>query len=381
MDDNIRPIIKATLEAMLYVATQPVPMQKLLRRARTVAKLEMEKIKEHQLKLQWPQEPQGENTEETEDCFLEPVVEICTENEAHCIDEIAPCEEASEQIENRSEAEAELDPIESGQTGSEEGDAESGDIVMAQLIKKQQELELEISTADIKAILLEIQDAFSDKNHGIELITVAKGYQFRTKYNISQYLRDEKIQAPSRFSPSGLETLAIIAYQQPVTRQKIEEIRGVDSGGVLKTLLDKDIVRLVGRSEEPGRPLVYGTSRKFLEIFGINQLKDLPNLHDYQSLELSALKSDENAQTDRQSSRIDLSDLLDDGVSHLTEEEEEILGHLDESIKNVRRVEKHIVDMHFKQDAASAGDVVEAVVLEQTTGPGEVTTLPTAGEN
>ncbi|EKD50911.1 MAG: hypothetical protein ACD_62C00395G0001 [uncultured bacterium] len=309
------------------------------------------------------------------------MVEVCAENEVDCQDEIAPCEEASEQIENRSEAEAELDPIESGQTGSEEGDAESGDIVMAQLIKKQQELELEISTADIKAILLEIQDAFSDKNHGIELITVAKGYQFRTKYNISQYLRDEKIQAPSRFSPSGLETLAIIAYQQPVTRQKIEEIRGVDSGGVLKTLLDKDIVRLVGRSEEPGRPLVYGTSRKFLEIFGINQLKDLPNLHDYQSLELSALKSDENAQTDRQSSRIDLSDLLDDGVSHLTEEEEEILGHLDESIKNVRRVEKHIVDMHFKQDAASAGDVVEAVVLEQTTGPGEVTTLPTAGEN
>jgi len=94
---------------------------------------------------------------------------------------------------------------------------------------------------------------------------------------------------PYRFSQSALETLAIIAYRQPITRSEVEYLRGVDSGGVLKTLLEKKLVRILGKKEIPGRPLIYGTSREFLEAFSLKDLASLPTLKEVRELTASDL--------------------------------------------------------------------------------------------
>ena len=87
-----------------------------------------------------------------------------------------------------------------------------------------------------------------------------------------------------KFSPSALETLAIIAYRQPVTRAEVEYLRGVDSGGVLKSLLEKKLLRILGKKDVPGKPLIYGTSREFLELFSLKDLASLPTLKEIQEL-------------------------------------------------------------------------------------------------
>jgi segregation and condensation protein B len=89
----------------------------------------------------------------------------------------------------------------------------------------------------------------------------------------------------AKFSQSALETLAIVAYRQPITRAEVEHLRGVDCGGVLKSLLEKRLVRILGKKDIPGRPLIYGTSKEFLEIFGLKDLKSLPTLKEIQALD------------------------------------------------------------------------------------------------
>jgi segregation and condensation protein B len=121
-----------------------------------------------------------------------------------------------------------------------------------------------------------IQADCAEDFRGVELVEVAGGYQFRTKPKWAQWVQRLKKAKPLKLSRSALETLAIVAYRQPVIRPAIEEIRGVDSGWVLRTLLERDLVRIVGRKEIPGRPIVYGTTKTFLEIFGLNALSDLP---------------------------------------------------------------------------------------------------------
>ena len=90
---------------------------------------------------------------------------------------------------------------------------------------------------------------------------------------------------PFRFSQAALETLAIIAYRQPVTRAEVEYLRGVDSGSVMKSLMEKNLLRILGKKDVPGRPLMYGTSRHFLELFGLKDLQDLPTLKEFSALD------------------------------------------------------------------------------------------------
>jgi segregation and condensation protein B len=127
-----------------------------------------------------------------------------------------------------------------------------------------------------------IQTDYEDPTKGIELVEVAGGYQFRTKPFWAKWVSRLKKIKTVKLSQSALETLAIIAYRQPVIRPKIEEIRGVDSGWVLRTLLEKGLVRMMGRKDLPGRPIVYGTTQAFLELFGLNSLSDLPALKEVQ---------------------------------------------------------------------------------------------------
>ena len=106
----------------------------------------------------------------------------------------------------------------------------------------------------------------------------------RSRPENADYLRRLNRSRPYRFSNSSLETLAIVAYRQPITRAEVEYLRGVDSGGVLKTLLEKKMLRILGKKDIPGRPLIYGTSREFLESFNLKDLASLPTLKEVQEL-------------------------------------------------------------------------------------------------
>jgi segregation and condensation protein B len=118
------------------------------------------------------------------------------------------------------------------------------------------------------------------QGRGLELREVASGYQLRTRQEMGPWLARLEKQRPVRFSRAALETLSSVAYRQPVTRAEIEEVRGVDCGGVLKTLLDRNLVRIVGKKDVPGRPLLYGTTRSFLEVFSLESLAALPSLRE-----------------------------------------------------------------------------------------------------
>jgi segregation and condensation protein B len=119
---------------------------------------------------------------------------------------------------------------------------------------------------------------------GIMLHEVAGGWQLRTAPESSEYVRRFLKVKPQRLTRAAVETLAIIAYRQPVTRPEIEDIRGVDSGAVLKALLDRRLIKIVGKKEEVGRPILYGTTREFLEFFALRDLNALPTLREFQEL-------------------------------------------------------------------------------------------------
>src|SRR5260370_12856735 len=120
---------------------------------------------------------------------------------------------------------------------------------------------------------------------GVMLEEVGGGYQLRTPKEHALYVRKLLAAKPPRLSRPLLETLAIIAYRQPVTRPEIEQLRGVDSGGVLETLLERRLVRIAGRKEAPGRPIMYATSAEFLQVFGLRDLDGLPDLEEFKELE------------------------------------------------------------------------------------------------
>ena len=119
---------------------------------------------------------------------------------------------------------------------------------------------------------------------GIVLHEVAGGWQLRSSPDNSAFARRFLKVKPQRLTRAALETLAIIAYRQPVTRPEVEEIRGVDCGAVVKALLDRKLLKILGKKEEPGRPILYGTSREFLEFFALKDLASLPTLREFHEL-------------------------------------------------------------------------------------------------
>jgi segregation and condensation protein B len=134
----------------------------------------------------------------------------------------------------------------------------------------------------VKELLEEMKQDYS--SHGIHLDEVAGGWVFRTSPQYAPFIRDLTKQKPVRLSRAQVETLAIIAYRQPITRPEIDDVRGVDSGPVLKLLLERDLVRILGKRDEPGRPFIFGTTNNFLEFFGLKSLKDLPTLKEFTEL-------------------------------------------------------------------------------------------------
>ncbi len=134
----------------------------------------------------------------------------------------------------------------------------------------------------VRELLAELRPQY--QNRGIVLDEVAGGWLFRTNVQYAPFVRELSAEKPVRLTRAQVETLAIAAYRQPVTRPEIDDIRGVDSGATLKLLLDRDLVRILGKKDEPGRPLLYGTTTQFLEFFGLKSLKDLPTLKEFTEL-------------------------------------------------------------------------------------------------
>lgn len=153
---------------------------------------------------------------------------------------------------------------------------------------------------EIQNALIELSEEYEARKGGFLLREVAGGYQIRTRPEYREWIK-LLIQPKSlRLSKAALETLAIIAYKQPVIRSDIEYIRGVDCGGILRMLLERKLIRVLGRKEIPGRPLIYATTKQFLEIFDLKDLKDLPTLE-----EIEALESESPENSTRETSMIE----------------------------------------------------------------------------
>ena len=138
--------------------------------------------------------------------------------------------------------------------------------------------------SQVRALVKELNAEYVEQRRAFEIWEVAGGYQMRSLPEFAPYLKQIQKTRPLRLSAPALETLAVVAYRQPVTRAEIEHIRGVDVGAVLRSLLDRQLVRIAGHREVPGRPIVYATSRRFLEVFGLAKLGDLPTLKAIESL-------------------------------------------------------------------------------------------------
>jgi len=142
-----------------------------------------------------------------------------------------------------------------------------------------------VSKAEVEQALSRLEQDLAQDNRGVQLVKLAGGYRLVTKAEYAPWLkRLDKAKAAQKLSRSALESLAIIAYKQPLVRAEIEEIRGVETSGVLRTLLERKLVRIVGRKEVPGRPIMYGTTKFFMEHFGLQDLAQLPPLREFKEL-------------------------------------------------------------------------------------------------
>ena len=142
----------------------------------------------------------------------------------------------------------------------------------------------EVEKTEIKEIIDQLVSEYNERQGWICLQEVAGGFQFRTNPELSQWIKKLKSNKPHSLSPQTMETLAIIAYKQPIVKSEIESIRGVDVGAPLKGLLEKKLIRIVGRKDVPGKPIIYGTTRKFLEVFNLKDIMDLPNIRELKEL-------------------------------------------------------------------------------------------------
>jgi segregation and condensation protein B len=156
-----------------------------------------------------------------------------------------------------------------------------------------------LASAEIRKLIDELQTEYEQANRGMRVAEIAGGFMMVTATGFAPILKKLfKDRHTERLSKQALETLAIIAYKQPLTRTEIELLRNVNVDGVMKSLLDKNLIRISGRKKTPGRPLVYGTTRQFLEHFGLKSLNDLPSILELNTPEIKRELSEKNAEVE-----------------------------------------------------------------------------------
>lgn len=145
------------------------------------------------------------------------------------------------------------------------------------LLKIKNQIDTDLPLRVVHESIARLQSEYEAKHHGIRLMEVAQGYQFRTKATFAKIVQNMFKVASLQLSPTAIEVLAIVAYKQPISKNTVESIRGVDSSHIIRALMDRRLVKVTGRSEEVGRPSLYGTTMEFLEVFNLNDITDLPS--------------------------------------------------------------------------------------------------------
>jgi segregation and condensation protein B len=153
----------------------------------------------------------------------------------------------------------------------------SGELLLISAIKDV----IELPEPEIKRLMEELMAEYKNRNTGLLIVEIANGYQMVTNPQYADWVRKfRSIHISSKLSVPALETLAIMAYKQPIIRAEIEQLRGVNSDSAIRTLLERRLIKIMGRKEVPGRPFLYGTTREFLQYFGLKDLTELPTLKD-----------------------------------------------------------------------------------------------------
>jgi segregation and condensation protein B len=251
-----------------------------------------------------------------------------------------------------------------------------------------------VEKASLKEAIEAIRKSWNeDLSCGLKLAEVAGGYEFRTKEEVSVWAKRLFAAKPIRLSQPSLETLAIIAYRQPITRSEIEQIRGVDCGGVLKTLLDRKLIKIVGKRDEPGQPLIYGTAKEFLETFNLPSLRELPALTDLKDMarrreedDVSQVNifgmtgDDESGEENEEEHTAVIEEDEEEPTEVLSrieeenEEDRDALANLENSLKSLRKMEKVMFPKPVpKVEPAAEGQ-------ENANEQGEATATPTQSE-
>lgn len=150
----------------------------------------------------------------------------------------------------------------------------------------------DIDPGQIRALIDELKNEYEKSERGLRIFEVAGGFQIITAPGFAPFLKKFfKERHTDKLSKPALETLAIIAYKQPLTRMEIELLRNVNVDGVMKSLLEKSLIRIAGRKKAPGRPIVYGTTRQFLEYFGLKSLEELPKMEEFSKMAVGSGKA------------------------------------------------------------------------------------------
>lgn len=229
-----------------------------------------------------------------------------------------------------------------------------------------------VNTKKIKELIDELKMDLVQRRRGVTLEEVDGAYQLRTKVDNQDYIK--KILKPKIFKLTGpsLETLSVIAYKQPCIKSQVDEVRGVESGHLIRALMDKGLVAFEGKSDLPGRPMLYKTTRKFLEIFGLRNLSELPSLSEIEELLPEGIGEDEDKETLSELA-VKLEDEYGDQSYSIGEEE---LGKITEQLSGIStqteffEVEKQRQREARDRDRAEA--IREALILEETVDPKDV---------
>lgn len=221
-----------------------------------------------------------------------------------------------------------------------------------------------INTQKIKRALEQISVEYAGGRRGVTLEEVPGGYQMRTKLDNLEFLRRTLKARPFKLSGPALEVLAIIAYKQPAVKAQVDEIRGVESGHLLRALMEKNLVCFEGKSELPGRPMQYGTTKKFLEIFGLRNLKELPTLSQIDELLPEGIGDEEPKEKSTLSTITDsMAEMIGTNYSEGEEELMKITEQLEEISSSSEFFEKEKQRQREKRDQEKAQNIREAMAL------------------
>lgn len=220
----------------------------------------------------------------------------------------------------------------------------------------------QVRSKEIREALHSLQKDYVDSFRGFSLDEVGGGFQLRTKAENMRYLRQSVKARPFRLSGPALEVMSIVAYKQPVTKSQIDEIRGVESGHLLRALMEKNLVTFGERSELPGKPMYYETTRKFLEIFSLRNLQELPSLHEIDQLIPEGIGGDQEKET-----LGDLTEELSQEVGKTYSEGEDELLKITDELSTITTssefFEKEKERMRERRDLERAQNLREALAV------------------